>query len=238
MDNSEEKIRNIEEWHKERGKVKPFIDTAVDYHNRARIEARYRNYQYASELYRHAIENYQEAMKQGPKYYLQDLVDRIDYVIEEYVNNLFNLKISGDSLKHEQGINDFVQFFDGLNNEEKKYIHKHDIAQTYINVSDFYYNKGMFEKAAYFYKMALDVNCGRPFVDREAYYKIAVIHFKENRFKEAVVNFVSVLSFDRENKEVISYIEQCLQRLGISQYKDRFLAAGPNDAKKLIMEVM
>ena len=65
------------------------------------------------------------------------------------------------------------------------------------------------------------------------------ITFEQARFKEAVVTFVAVLSFDRDNKEVISCISDCLNRLGIApKYKEKFLVATPKEATKLIMEVL
>lgn len=38
MDNIEEKLKNLEEWNKERDRVKPFIDKAVEFHNKAHVE--------------------------------------------------------------------------------------------------------------------------------------------------------------------------------------------------------
>ena len=52
------------------------------------------------------------------------------------------------------------------------------------------------------------------------------------------MSFVSVLSFDRGDKEIISHIEDCLKKLGIAGHKNKFLKATPNEAKKLIMEVL
>ena len=66
MDNIEEKLKNLEEWNEERAKVKPFIDAAVDYHSRARMESRWKNYEQAAHLYREAIVNYRKAVGQNP----------------------------------------------------------------------------------------------------------------------------------------------------------------------------
>ena len=74
MDNNiEDKIRNIEAWNQEREKVKPFIDSAVDCHNKARIEARRKNYKEAVDFYREAIKHYRSAIEIKPHFYLQDL---------------------------------------------------------------------------------------------------------------------------------------------------------------------
>ena len=238
MENIEDKLKNLEEWNNERKRVKPFIDTAVDYHHKARIEAHWKNYKEAAELYREAIRNYKEAVIQNPKYYLQDLLERIDHVIEEHINNAFNLKTSGDTLKNEEGIAEFINFIGNLEHEEKKYIDPYDIAQAYIRIGDFYYEEKNLNKAAEFYNRVIDIRCDRPFINREVYFNIGKIYFEQLRFKEALVSFVSVLSYDRGNKEVIGRLEECLVKLGIREHKDKFLAASPNDAKKLIMEVL
>lgn len=238
MENIEDKLKNLEEWNNERKRVKPFIDTAVDYHHKARIEAHWKNYKEAAELYREAIRNYKEAVIQNPKYYLQDLLERIDHVIEEHINNAFNLKTSGDTLKNEEGIAEFINFIGNLEHEEKKYIDPYDIAQAYIRIGDFYYEEKNLNKAAEFYNRVIDIQCDRPFINREVYFNIGKIYFEQLRFKEALVSFVSVLSYDRGNKEVIGRLEECLVKLGIREHKDKFLAASPNDAKKLIMEVL
>ena len=238
MENIEDKLKNLEEWNDERKRVKPFIDTAVDYHNKARIEAHWKNYKEAAELYREAIRNYKEAVVQNPKYYLHDLLERIDHVIEEHINNAFNLKTSGDTLKNEEGIAEFINFIGNLEHEEKKYIDPYDIAQAYIRIGDFYYEEKNLNKAAEFYNRVIDIQCDRPFINREVYFNIGKIYFEQLRFKEALVSFVSVLSYDRGNKEVIGRLEECLVKLGIREHKDKFLAASPNDAKKLIMEVL
>lgn len=238
MDNDiEQKIRNLEEWNKEREKVKPIIDVAVDYHNRARAEVHWKNYETAASFYREAIKNYKNALNLKPKYYLQDLVGRIDQVIEEHVNNAFNLKISGDRIRNENGIREFVKFIEELG-EEKKYIDPYDIAYAFFRIGDLYYEEKDLKKAYEFYTRVVDVSCDRPFINRDAYFKIAKILFEQRRFKEALVSFVSVLSFDRDNREVISYLEDCLRRLGISEHKHKFLVATPNEARKLIMEVL
>src|SRR3989338_1360646 len=238
MENIEDKLKNLEEWNNERKRVKPFIDTSVDYHHKARIEAHWKNYKEAAELYREAIRNYKEAVIQNPKYYLQDLLERIDHVIEEHINNAFNLKTSGDTLKNEEGIAEFINFIGNLEREEKRYIDPYDIAQAYIRIGDFYYEEKNLNKAAEFYNRVIDIQCDRPFINREVYFNIGKIYFEQLRFKEALVSFVSVLSYDRGNKEVIGRLEECLVKLGIREHKDKFLAASPNDAKKLIMEVL
>ena len=54
-----------------------------------------------------------------------------------------------------------------------------------------------------------------------------------------MVSFVRVLSFDKGNREAMSYLEDCLERLGIAvKYRHKFLVATPNEATKLIMEVL
>ena len=240
MDNNiEEKIKNLEEWNNERSRVKPFIDAALEHHNRARVEARWRNYEKAAHFYREAIENYRKALSENPKYYLQDLLDRIDYVIEEHVNNVFNLKTSGNTLKDESSICEFVDFIDNLKAEEKKYIDIYDIAYAFFRIGDFYYSEKKDLKKAYeFYNRVIEINCNRPFINRDSYFKIGNILFEEKRFKEALVSFVSVLSFDRGNKEIIRSVEDCLQKLGILEHRKKFLTTTPNKARKLIMEVL
>lgn len=238
MENIENKLKNLEEWNEERRKVKPFIDTAVDYHNKARIEAHWKNYKEAAELYREAIRNYKEAVRQNPKYYLQDLLERIDHVIGEHINNTFNLKTSGDALKNEAGISEFTDFIDNLEHEERKYIDPYDIAQAYIRIGDFYYGGRNLNKAAEFYNKVIDIQCNRPFINRDVYFNIGKIYFEQLRFKESLVSFVSVLSYDRDDKEAIGCLEECLLKLGIWEHRDKFLIASPKDAKKLIMEVL
>lgn len=238
MDNIEEKLKHLEEWNDERTRVKPFIDAAVDYHNKARIEARWKNYEQAAHLYKEAITGYKNAVSQNPKYYLQDLLERIDYVIEEHINNTFNLKISGNRLKDEKGIDVFVDFIDNLKLEEKRYVESYDIAQACLQVADFYYLNKKLKKASEFYNRVINTHCGRPFIDRDAYFKIGRVFFEEARFKEALVSFVSVLSFNRSDNEAISYIEDCLKSLGILKYRSKFIKASPHEATKLIMEVL
>ena len=239
MDNNiEEKIRNLEEWNDERARVKPFIDMAVDFHNRARTESRWKHYDQAADFYKKAIEKYKEALAQKPKYYLPDLLDRIDHVIEEHVNNVFNLKTFGDKLKNKDTINEFVKFIDNLNYEEGQYIDPYDIASAYLSIANFYYETDEIDNAYEFYKKTLDINCNRSFVNREAYFNIGTIQIGQKRFKEALVSFVSVLSFDKNNKEAIAGIERCLAKLNITEYKDKFLSVTPNKAKKLIMELL
>ncbi|MFC1667320.1 tetratricopeptide repeat protein [Candidatus Omnitrophota bacterium] len=239
MDNIEEKLRNLEEWNSERARVKPFIDIAVESHNRARTEARWKNYEQAAQFYREAIQNYKNAVSKNPKYYLQDLLERIDHVIEEYLNNSFNLKTSGDKLKIESGIRDFVNFIDNLKSDEKKYIDPYDIARVCLRIADsYYYEQKKPKRALEFYNRVVDTGCNRPFVERDAYLKMSRILFDEARFKEALVSCVAILSFDRGDKEAVDRLKHCLSRLGILQYESKFLRATPKEAKKIIMEVL
>jgi tetratricopeptide (TPR) repeat protein len=239
MDNNiEDKIRNLEEWNKEREKVKPIVDLALDYHNKARAEARWKNYEQAAQFYREAIKNYKNALSLNPKYYLQDLLDRVDHVIEEHINNTFNLKTAGDKLKTESGIGEFVRFIDELKEDEKRYINTYEVARAFFYIGNLYLEEGNLKEAYKFYTRVIEVDCDRPFINRDSHLKIGKILFEEERFKEALVSFVSVLSFDRGNREVIAYIEDCLRRLGILEHRDKFLVATPNEARKLIMEVL
>lgn len=239
MDNDiEEKIKNLEEWNRERERVKPIIDLAVDYHNKARTEARWRNYEKAAELYRDAIGNYKKALSLEPKYYFQDLLDRVEHVVEEYINNVFNLKTSDDRLKTKKGISEFVEFIDGLRDDEKKCLDPYDVAHVFLRIADLYYEERNSNEAYKFYTRVIEVNSDRPFVNRDAHFKIGRILFEQKRFKEALVSFVSALSFDRDNKEYVSNIEDCLKKLGIAEYKKKFIVATPNEARKLIMEVL
>lgn len=238
MGDIEEKLKHLEEWNDERARVKPFIDGAVDCHNRARMEARWNNYEQAAYLYKEAIAGYKNAVSQNPKYYLQDLLERIDHAIEEYINNTFNLKISGNRLKDEKGIDTFVDFIDNLKPEEKRYMESYDVAQACLRAADFYYLNKKLKKASEFYNRVINAHCGRPFIDRDAYFKIGKVFFEETKFKEALVSFVSVLSFNRSDNEAVSYIEDCLERLGILKYRSKFIKASPHEATKLIMEVL
>ena len=238
MDNIEEKLRNLEEWNRERARVKPFIDTAVDCHQRARMEARLKNYEQAAQVYREAIQNYRTAVSQNPRHYLQDLLERIDHVIEEHVNNNFNLRIAGDRIRGDSGIREFVNFIDGMGIEEKGYIDSYDIARAYLRIADFYYEGKKPYKAMEFYGRVMDTHCGRAFIKRAAHFRMGTIFFEQARFKEALLSFTAVLSFDRDDRKVISCIEDSLKKLGISQYRDRFIKATPNEAAKLIMEVL
>ncbi len=238
-DNIEDKIRNIEEWNREREKVKPFIDKAIGCHNRAHGEARYKNYGEAAVFYREAIKHYKDTLELKPRFYLKDLLERIDRVVEEYINNMFNLKTTGDCLKTESGIRDFIDFIDNLNEEEKTYIDPYDVSHVYFHIADLYYEEKNLERAYEFYNKVIDTGCNRPFINRDSYFKMASILFEQQRFKEALVSFVAVLSFDRGNKEIVSYLEDCLKRLGIAaRHKHKFLAATPREVTKLIMEVL
>lgn len=238
MNNIDEKIKNIEEWNRERARIKPVLDIAVDYHNKARREKYWKNFEKAVEFYIKAIENYRSALKLNPRYYLQDIVDRVDSVIEEHVNNMFNLKISGDRLKTGQGVKEFMEFVEGLSAEEKKYIDLYEIALSYFKIANMYFEEGDFEKAYEFFNKVVGLECNRPFLNRDAYFKIGEILFNKKRFKEALESFVSMLSFDRANSEAVSHIDKCLKQLKISEHRIKFLSATPIEAKKLIMEVL
>jgi len=63
INNIEEKIKNLEEWNSERAKIKPILEIAVDYHNKARRERCWKNFEKASEFYVQAIENYRSTLK-------------------------------------------------------------------------------------------------------------------------------------------------------------------------------
>lgn len=234
----DEKIKNIEDWNKERARIKPVLDIAVDYHNKARREKYWKNFEKASEFYIKAIENYRNALKLDPRYYLQDIVDRVDSVIEEHVNNTFDLKTSGDRLKTEQGVKEFMEFMEGLSFEESRYIDRYEIALSYFKIASVYFEDRSFEKAYEFFNKVVSLECNRPFLNRDAYFKIGEILFNQKRFKEALESFVSMLSFDRANQEAVSHIDKCLKQLKISEHRIKFLSATPNEAKKLIMEVL
>lgn len=234
----EEKIKNLEEWNVERARIKPFLDIALDCHNKARREAYWKNYEKAQEFFKQAIENYKATLKLNPKYYLQDIVERVDSVLEEHINNIFNLKSGGDALKTESGIRGFVEFIENLKPEEKKYIDQYEIALSYLKIADLYYEEGRIDSSYEFYNRVAAMGCDRPFLNVDAYFNMGKILFNKKRFKEALVNFVSVLSFDKANKEAISYLDKCLNELRISEHRLKFLSATPNEAKKLIMEVL
>jgi len=238
IDNIEEKARNLQEWNQERERIKPVLDVAVEAHNNAQREAYWKNYQKASEFYREAIKHYKTALGLNPKYYLNDIMERVDCVVGEHINNILNLKISGDGLKTEYGVRDFVDFVEGLSSEEKGCIDSYDIAINYLKIADMYYQEDNFDLAYEFYTRALDLECDRPFVNSAAYFKTGKIFFYKKKFKEALVSFISVLSFDRANLEVVEYIDKCLRTLKIYEYRAKFLSATPSEAKKLIMEVL
>lgn len=238
IDNIEEKIKNLEEWNSERANIKPILEVAVDYHNKARREAYWKNYEKASEFYKQAIENYRSALKLNPKYYLQDIIERVDSVIGEHMGNMFNIRISGDRLKTDQGVREFVEFIENLSSEEKKYIDQYEIALSYFKIGDIYFEEGVFDKAYDFFNKVAILQCDRPFLNRDAYFKMGQILFNKKRFKEALVSFVSVLSFDRDNAEAVNNLDRCLKELKIFEHRFKFLSATPNEAKKLIMEVL
>lgn len=238
IDNIEEKIKNLEEWNSERANIKPILEVAVDYHNKARREAYWKNYEKASEFYKQAIENYRSALKLNPKYYLQDIIERVDSVIGEHVGNMFNIRISGDKLKTDQGVREFVEFIENLSFEEKKYIDHYEIALSYFKIGDMYFEEGVFDKAYDFFNKVTMLQCDRPFLNRDTYFKMGQVLFNKKRFKEALVSFVSVLSFDRDNAEAVNNLDRCLKELKIFEHRFKFLSATPNEAKKLIMEVL
>lgn len=236
--NIEEKIKNLEEWNDERARIKPILDVAVDCHNKARREAYWKNYEKAAEFFKQAIENYKSALKLNPKYYLQDVIERVDSVIEEHVNNAFNMKVAGSRLKTEQGIKEFTEFIGSLKPEGKKYIDQYEIALNYLKIGDIYFEERDFDKAYEFYNRVVALQTERPFINRDAYFRIGQILFNKKKLKEALVSFVSALSFDRGNIEAVNYLDQCLKGLKIFEHRFKFLSATPNEAKKLIMEVL
>ena len=236
--NIEEKIKNLEEWNEERARIKPVLDVAVDCHNKARREAYWKNYEKATEFFQYAIENYKGALKLSPKYYLQDVIERVDSVIDEYVNNTFNMKVAGNRLKTEQGIKEFMEFIGNLKSEEKKYIDHYEIALNYLKIGDMYFEERDFDKAYEFYNKVVALQPERPFINRDAYFRIGQILFNKKKFKEALISFVSALSFDRGNIEAVNYLDQCLKGLKIFEHRFKFLSATPIEAKKLIMEVL
>ncbi len=234
----DEKIKNIQEWNEERARIKPILETAVDLHNKARCEASWKNHEKAAEYFKLAIENYRNTLQMNPKYYLQDIVERVDYVIGEYVNNMFNLKVAGNRLKTKEGAAEFVEFIDDLKSDERKYIEHFDIAMSYSKIAEMYFDDGDFDKAYEFYTKVIDLECDRPFLNKDTYFKMGLILFHKKRFKEALVDFVSVLSFDRGDASAVELIDKCLKELNISEHRFKFLSATPNETKKLIMEVL
>lgn len=237
-DNTEEKLKNIEEWNKERSEIKPTLEMAIECHNKARREAYWKNYEKAWEFFKQAIENYRNALKLNPKYYLRDIIERVDFVIEEYVNNIFNLKASGDRLSMEQGAREFVEFIQGLSADERKYIDQYELAMRYFKIADVCFQDGNLDRAYEFFSKVADMQCNRPFLNRDTYLKMGEILYRKRKFKEALVSFVSVLSFDMDNAEAVANIDKCLKELKIFEHRFKFLFATPNEAKKLIMEVL
>ncbi len=238
IDNIEEKLKNIEDWNEERASIKPILETAIDCHNKARREANWKNYEKASEFFKQAIENYRNALKLNPKYYLQDVVERVDSVIDEHINNMFNFKGSSGGLRTESGVKDFMEFMQGLSADEKKYIDRHELAVRYFKIADRYFQDGDFDRAYEFFNKLVDIQSNRPFLNRDAYLRIGEILCSKRKFKEALISFVSVLSFDRGNKDAVANLDRCLKELKIFEHRLRFLSATPNEAKKLIMEVL
>ena len=238
INNIEQKIKNLAEWNSERANIKPILEAAVDYYNKARREMYWKNYENASEFFKQAIGYYRSALKLNPKYYLQDIIERVDFVIGEYLNSMFNFKISDDKLKTEQGAKEFVEFVENLNPEEEKYIDLYDMALGYLKIGNIYYDDGDLDKAYEFFSKAVNIQCGRPFLDKDAYFKMGQILLNKKRFKEALMSFVSVLSFDKGNAEAVKHLDRCLKELKISELRFKFLSMTPNEAKKLIMEVL
>jgi len=238
ISNIEQKIKNLEEWNKERANIKPILEIAVDYHNKARREAYWKNYEKASEFFRLAIENYRSALRLNPKYYLQDVIERVDSIIGEYMDSVFNLKISEDRLRTEQGAREFVEFVENLSPEEEKCIDQYELALGYFKIGDMYFEDGNFDRAYDFFNKVINLQCDRPFLNKNAYFKIGKILIDKKRFKEALVSFVSVLSFDKGNTDAVNYLDKCLKELKISEHRFKFLSLTPNEAKKLIMEVL
>lgn len=239
MDNNiEEKIKNLKEWNEERARIKPVLEKAVESHNLARREAQWKNHERAVEFYKDAIENYKKTLDLNPKYYLRDILERIDSVIEEHLNNIFNIKAIGTRLKGEKGIKEFVEFVESLKPEEKKYIDLYEIVLVYMAIAEQYNEVKELEKAYEFYKKATELKCTRPFINKEAYIRAGRILFNKRRFKEALISFIEVLAYDRKNSEAAVYIDKCLAELKIFEYRDNFLQLTPVAAKKLIMEVL
>jgi tetratricopeptide (TPR) repeat protein len=239
MDNSiEEKVRNLKDWNEERARIKPVLEKAVESHNLARREAQWKNYEKAMEFYKESIESYKKTLDLNPKYYLKDILERIDSVIEEHLNNIFNLKTSGTRLKGQKGIKDFVEFIDNLKPEEKKYIDSYEAALVYMSIAEQYYEDKDLKGAYEFYKKITELKCNRSFINKEAYIRAGRILFSQKRFKEALISFVEVLAYDRKDLESISYLDKCLKELKIFEYRDNFLQVTPLAAKKLIMEVL
>ncbi|MCX5687098.1 MAG: tetratricopeptide repeat protein [Candidatus Omnitrophica bacterium] len=238
INNIEQNIKNIEEWNNEHANIKPILEVAVDYHNKARREACWKNYEKASEFFKKAIENYRSALKLNPKYYLQDIIERVDFVIGEYLNSMFNFKISDDRLRTKQGAKEFVEFVENLSPEEDKYIDRYDMALGYFKIGNICNEDGDFDKAYELFNRAVNLQCDRPFLNRDAYFKMGQILLNRKRFKEALMSFISVLSFDKGNMEAVNRIDICLKELKISEHRFKFLSMTPNEAKKLIMEVL
>lgn len=245
--NIEEKIKNLEEWNSERDRIKPFLDAAVDYHSKARREAYWKNYEKAAEFFKRAIESYKTTLQLNPKYYFQDVMERVDSVLGEYINNAFHLKADGDKLDTEKGIKEFVKFIEDMSAEEKKYIDPYELALAYFKIAEVYYEKSRadiyyeennIDKAYEFYNKVISLQCERPFINRDAYLRMGRVLFYKKRFKEALIDFVSSLFFDRGNAEAVDYLDRCLAELKISEHRYKFLFATPNEAKKLVMEVL
>ena len=238
INNIEEKLKNIEDWNRERASIKPILEIAIDCHNKARREASWKNYEKASEFFKQAIKNYRNTLKLNPKYYLQDVIERVDFVIDEYINNMVNFKGSTDKLRTENGVKEFVEFIEGLSADERKYIDQYELAMRYFKIADMYFQDGNFDMAYEFLNKVTEMQCNRPFLNRDTYLRMGEILYNKRKFKEALVSFVSVLSFDRGNAEAAANLDRCLRELKIFEHRFKFLSATPNEAKKLIMEVL
>jgi tetratricopeptide (TPR) repeat protein len=101
-----------------------------------------------------------------------------------------------------------------------------------------YFQDKNFDKAYEFYNKIADMQCNRPFLNRNTFLKIGEILYNKRKFKEALVSFISVLSFERGNAEAVANLDKCLKELKIFEHRFKFLSATPNEAKKLIMEVL
>lgn len=146
--------------------------------------------------------------------------------------------MSGDNLKSKNGIRAFRDFIDNLKLEEKKCLNPYDIAQAFLRIADLHAEEDNLDEAYEFYNKVIEVNCDRPFIDREAYFNAGKVLFQKARFKEALVSFVWALRFNPKDKDVIACLDDCLKKLHIYEYREEFLKATPKEAKKLIMEVL
>jgi len=80
-------------------------------------------------------------------------------------------------------------------------------------------------------------------LSRSAYmYSLASFYFPSVTLSASNTPYSSAysprLSFDRDNAAAVSYLDKCLKELKIFEHRLKFLSATPNEAKKLIMEVL